>query len=181
MTTILALISIPLFAAMIGYALGYAAIHFKVEGDPLADAVAELLPHGHCGQCGYPGCAQAAKAMARGEAAPDICPPGGTVLAQKIANVLGVSLNSADQKGPMVAAIDMSSCDGCGRCIKQCTYDAIIGAPKQLHGVIADACTGCGACVKVCPHQGVNLYPDPALTLHVQKPGQPVNGELSHA
>lgn len=181
MITLLTFIAIPLFAAAIGYALGYAAIHFKVEGDPLAEAVAELLPHGHCGQCGYPGCAQAAKAMARGEAAPDICPPGGAVLAQKIAAVLGVSLNAADQKGPLVAAIDMSECDGCGRCIKQCTYDAIVGATRQLHGVIADACTGCGACVKVCPHQGINLYPDPALSVRVLKPGTTPSGELTHA
>jgi electron transport complex, RnfABCDGE type, B subunit len=181
MMTFLALVAIPLFAAVIGYALGYAAIHFKVEGDPLAEAINDLLPHGHCGQCGYPGCAQAAKAMARGEAAPTVCPPGGTVLAQKIAAVLGVSLNADDQQGPVVAAIDMSSCDGCGRCIKQCTYDAIIGAPRQLHGVIADACTGCGACVKVCPHGGVNLYADPALTLQVSKPGTSPAGEWNHA
>jgi electron transport complex protein RnfB len=75
----------------------------------------------------------------------------------------------------------MSSCDGCGRCIKQCTYDAIVGATRQLHGVIADACTGCGACVKVCPHGGVNLYADPALTLQVSKPGTSPAGEWNHA
>ena len=75
MLTILALFAIPLLACAIGYALGYAAIHLKVEGNPLVDEISELLPNGQCGQCGYPGCAQAAEAMARGEAAPDCCPP----------------------------------------------------------------------------------------------------------
>ncbi|ACQ93928.1 electron transport complex, RnfABCDGE type, B subunit [Tolumonas auensis DSM 9187] len=171
MLTLLYLLAIPLIAAGIGYALGYAAIHLKVEGDPLVDEISALLPNGQCGQCGYPGCTQAAKAMACGEAAPDVCPPGGDALAQKIAAVLGVSLDSSGSKGPQVAAIDMDGCDGCGRCIKQCSYDAIVGATRQLHGVIADACTGCGACVAVCPHNGISLYPDPAFMSRVTKPG----------
>lgn len=165
------LLSIPVIAAAIGYALGYAAIHLKVEGDPLVDKISELLPNGQCGQCGYPGCTQAAKAMATGEAAPDICPPGGDALAQKIAAVLGVTLDSSNSKGPQVAAINMDECDGCGRCIKQCSYDAIVGATRQLHGVIAEACTGCGACVSVCPHDGISLYPDPIFMSRVSKPG----------
>lgn len=182
MLLILSLFAIPLVAAAIGYALGYAAIHFRVEGDPLAEQIASLLPNGQCGQCGYPGCAQAAQAMARREAAPSICPPGGEPLAQKIALVLGVSLSDGEARTPMVAAIAMDECDGCGRCIKQCTYDAIIGAPRQLHGVVADACTGCGGCLDVCPHQGINLYPDPVLARQALKPGtSPISGGLQHA
>jgi Na+-translocating ferredoxin:NAD+ oxidoreductase subunit B len=171
MLTLLYLLAIPAIAAGIGYLLGYAAIHLKVEGDPLVDEISALLPNGQCGQCGYPGCTQAAKAMASGEAAPNVCPPGGDALAQKIATVLGVTLDSSASKGPQVAAIDMDGCDGCGRCVKQCSYDAIVGATRQLHGVIADACTGCGACVSVCPHNGISLYPDPAFMSRVAKPG----------
>lgn len=175
MMTLLGLLAIPLLAASIGYALGYAAIHFKVEGDPLAEEILALLPNGQCGQCGYPGCAQAANAMAKLEAAPTICPPGGAGLAKKIADVLGVSLDEKESSGPMVAGIDAAECDGCGRCIKQCSYDAIIGATRQLHGVVADACTGCGGCISVCPHNGITLYPDPLLSAKVCKPGtQPI-------
>lgn len=186
MLTLLYLLAIPLLAAGIGYALGYAAIHLKVEGDPLVDEISALLPNGQCGQCGYPGCSQAAKAMACGEAAPDVCPPGGAALAQKIAAVLGVTLDSNGMKGPQVAAIAMDGCDGCdgcGRCIKQCSYDAIVGATRQLHGVIADACTGCGACVSVCPHNGISLYPDPAFMSRVSKPGaiKPAALEVNNA
>jgi len=181
MMMMLSILAIPLVAAAIGYALGYAAIHFKVEGDPLAEEILALLPNGQCGQCGYPGCSQAAKAMAKLEAAPSICPPGGAGLAKKIADVLGVSLEEGDIQGPMVAAISADECDGCGRCIKQCTYDAIVGATRQLHGVIADACTGCGGCLSVCPHQGISLYPDPLLSAKVCKPGtQPLTVRGAH-
>ena len=173
MMLLLSLIAIPLVAAVIGYALGYAAIHFKVEGDPLAEQIASMLPNGQCGQCGYPGCSQAAIAMAKHEAAPTICPPGGHQLAQKIAAVLGVELSEGAGSEAMVAAINADECDGCGRCIKQCSYDAIVGAPRQLHGVISDACTGCSACLSVCPHQGIALHADPLLSRKVCKPGQP--------
>ena len=178
MLTLISLLSIPLLAAAIGYALGIAALRLKVEGNPLVEQISELLPSGQCGQCGFPGCGQAAQAIVDGKAAPDCCPPGGNALAQKIAALLGVSLEASVGKGPLLAAIDMSECDGCGRCFKKCPFDAIVGAPRQLHGVIADACTGCGLCSNVCPHGGINLYPDPLFAAPLIKP---VSGGAHHA
>lgn len=178
MLTLISLLSIPLLAAAIGYALGIAALRLKVEGNPLVEQISELLPSGQCGQCGFPGCGQAAQAIVDGKAAPDCCPPGGNALAQKIATLLGVSLEASVGKGPLLAAIDMSECDGCGRCFKKCPFDAIVGAPRQLHGVIADACTGCGLCSNVCPHGGINLYPDPLFAVPLLKP---VSGGAHHA
>lgn len=43
-------------ALVFGLLLGYAAVRFKVEGDPLADIIDQKLPQTQCGQCGYPGC-----------------------------------------------------------------------------------------------------------------------------
>ena len=170
---ILTLLAVPVLAAVIGYALGFAAIHFKVEGNPLVEEIASLLPNGQCGQCGFPGCTQAAIAMAEGKAAPNCCPPGGAALAEKVAAILGVTLGADDLQVPKVAAIDMEGCDGCGRCFKACTYDAIVGTTRQLHGVIADACTGCGKCVSVCPHDGISLYPDPLFAANGPAKPQP--------
>lgn len=178
MLTFISLLAIPLLAAATGYALGLAAIRLQVEGNPLVEQISELLPNGQCGQCGFPGCGQAAQAIAEGKAGPDCCPPGGNSLAQKIAALLGVSLEASVGKGPLLAAIDMSECDGCGRCFKKCPFDAIVGAPRQLHGVIADACTGCGLCSNVCPHGGINLYPDPLFAAPLTKP---VSGGAHHA
>jgi len=170
MMLLLSLLAVPLVAGAIGYALGLAALYLKVEANPVVEQITALLPNGQCGQCGFPGCGQAAQAIANGSASPACCPPGGQALAEKIAALLGVSLSAGSQRGPVVAAIDMSECDGCGRCFKKCPFDAIVGAPRQLHGVIADACTGCGLCTAVCPHGGISLYPDPQFAVPLVKP-----------
>ena len=50
-----------------------------------------------------------------------------------------------------MAIIDENWCIGCALCIQACPTDAILGANKQMHTVIADHCTGCALCVPVCP------------------------------
>ncbi|PWC12761.1 electron transporter RnfB [Brenneria roseae subsp. americana] len=178
---ILTLLAIPLISAMIGALLGYAAIYLKIESDPMVDSIVALLPSGQCGQCGYPGCRQAAVAMASGEAAVTICSPGGNVVAQRIAALMGISLDEDSVKGPMVAMINPQDCDGCGRCSKQCAFDAIIGATRQVHGVLSEDCTGCGTCIDICPQNAIHLYADPHLTPIVAKPGFAPRQEPSYA
>ncbi|MBF3042169.1 RnfABCDGE type electron transport complex subunit B, partial [Pseudomonas aeruginosa] len=50
-----------------GALLGYAAVRFRVQGDPVAEQVNALLPQTQCGQCGYPGCKPYAEAIAAGD------------------------------------------------------------------------------------------------------------------
>ncbi|MCG8707809.1 RnfABCDGE type electron transport complex subunit B [Brenneria sp. 4F2] len=178
---LLTLLAIPLVSALIGALLGYAAIYLKIDSDPMVDNIAALLPNGQCGQCGYPGCRQAAIAMASGEAAVTICSPGGGVVAQRIAALMGVNLDESSVQGPMVAMIAAPDCDGCGRCLKQCVFDAIVGATRQLHGVLSEDCTGCGSCVGACPNHCIQLYADPHLTPTVAKPGLPLRQEPHYA
>jgi hypothetical protein len=52
-------------AIILGAALGYASIKFKVEGDPLVEKIDAILPQTQCGQCGYPGCKPYAEAIAK--------------------------------------------------------------------------------------------------------------------
>ena len=61
----------------LGLILGYAAIKFKVKGNPLVDQIDAILPQTQCGQCNYPGCRPYAEAIASGEAPINQCPPGG--------------------------------------------------------------------------------------------------------
>ncbi|MBJ7220846.1 MULTISPECIES: RnfABCDGE type electron transport complex subunit B [unclassified Brenneria] len=178
---LLSLLVIPLISAMIGALLGYAAIYLKIDSDPMVESIVAILPSGQCGQCGYPGCRPAAIAIASGEAAVTICSPGGNRVAQRIAALMGVNLDNDGTQGPKVAVIAPQTCDGCGRCLKQCAFDAIIGATRQLHGVLSEDCTGCGACVAACPNNCIDLQADPHLTPAIAKPGLPLRQEPDYA
>ncbi len=156
-----AVLIIATLGVLMGTALGFAAKFFAVDGNPLRDEIEELLPGSQCGQCGYPGCGPAAEAVAEGQAAVTMCPPGGKALAEALAEKLGVSidLSAVDEKEPMVAFVHEHLCVGCTKCFKRCPTDAIVGGPKQIHAVFADACTGCEKCFDVCPTECIEMRP----------------------
>lgn len=52
---------------------------------------------------------------------------------------------------PVVAVIDEQTCIGCALCIAACPVDAIVGAARLMHTVIAAECTGCRLCIPPCP------------------------------
>jgi electron transport complex protein RnfB len=115
-----------------------------------------LLPQTQCRQCGYRGCRPYAEAMASGRAGTNQCPPGGDDGAHALAAVLGVAYTPVDRrfgmtKPPSRAVIDEAKCIGCVLCIQACPVDAIVGAAKYMHTVIADNCTGCELCLPPCP------------------------------
>ena len=59
----------------------------------------------------------------------------------------------------MVAVIDEALCIGCTLCIQACPVDAILGAAKQMHTIIAQECTGCELCVAPCPVDCISMVP----------------------
>ncbi|MBS1191631.1 MAG: Electron transport complex, RnfABCDGE type, subunit [Rhodocyclaceae bacterium] len=148
-----ALAVMALGAVILGAALGYASIKFKVEGDPLVEKIESLLPQTQCGQCGYPGCRPYAEAISKGEAEINLCPPGGAEGVRKLADLLGREAKplEAEEKPKQVAVIDENTCIGCTLCIQACPVDAIVGAAKQLHTVVGPLCTGCELCLPPCP------------------------------
>jgi len=152
-----ALLFFVIIGGGLGAALGFAALFFNVDSDPLIDRIESLLPGGQCGQCGEAGCRQAAEKMVSGELSPTCCPPGGSSLAFNVADILGVSIEMSEEDKQWVAVIDESRCSGCGRCFKSCPFDAIVGAPKQMHTVIEEICTGCQLCSKSCPQNCLNM------------------------
>lgn len=159
-----ALLALGSLALLFGAVLGFAAVRFKVEGDPLVAQVDEILPQTQCGQCGYPGCRPYAQAIVHGDAI-NKCPPGGQATINQLADLLGVEAPSLDAEHgeesevKKVAFIREDECIGCTKCLQACPVDAILGAAKQMHTVIADECTGCDLCVEPCPVDCIDMLP----------------------
>lgn len=132
--------------------------------DLLIEKIDAILPQTQCRQCGFSGCRPYAAAIAEGTANINQCPPGDEAGIQKLADLLGVSpvpLNTAHgvPKPMAVALIDEQVCIGCTLCIEACPVDAIVGAAKQMHTVIAADCTGCELCLAPCPVDCISMTP----------------------
>ena len=130
----------------------------------LIEKLDALLPQTQCRQCGYRGCRPYAEAMASGGAAANQCPPGGDAGARALASLLGAAFPPVDprfgvQKAPALALIDETACIGCRLCIDACPVDAIVGAAKLMHTVIAESCTGCELCLPPCPVDCIRMIP----------------------
>lgn len=172
-----ALIALGSLALIFGAILGFAAVKFKVEGDPLVEQIDALLPQTQCGQCGHPGCRPYAQGIVSGEAI-NKCPPGGQTTINALADLLGVEAPSLDEEHgeekdkKTVAVIREDECIGCTKCIQACPVDAILGAAKMMHTVIADECTGCDLCVEPCPTDCIDMIPveESLKTWHWSKP-----------
>ena len=134
----------------------------------LTERIDALLPQTQCRRCGFDACRPYAEALARGETALNRCPPGGAALIGELAALLGwppLALDSAcgTETPPLVAFIDEPACIGCARCLEPCPTDAIVGARKRMHTVIAADCSGCELCVPTCPVDCIRMVPAPGL------------------
>ncbi|SFQ12940.1 electron transport complex protein RnfB [Geopseudomonas sagittaria] len=157
---LIAVVALAAICLVAGAILGYAAVRFRVEGDPIVEQINALLPQTQCGQCGYPGCKPYAEAIANGDKI-NKCPPGGQATVQALADLLDVEVEPLDatggEKPRMVAFIREAECIGCTKCIQACPVDAIVGAARQMHTVIVDECTGCDLCVEPCPVDCIDM------------------------
>ncbi len=134
-----------------------------MTGNPLLiEAIDALLPQTQCGKCGHPGCLPYAEAIADGEAI-NRCPPGGDATVARLAELTGREPTPLEEphQPPLVASIREAECIGCTKCIQACPVDAILGAAKRMHTVIAAECTGCELCVEPCPVDCIDLLPHP--------------------
>jgi electron transport complex protein RnfB len=151
-------------AATLGAVLGWAATRLRADPDALVERIDALLPQTQCGQCRYPGCRPYAAAIARGESGIDRCPPGGETTLRALAALLDRPVVALDPAcgapaPPQVAFIDEARCIGCALCLPACPVDAIVGAPRFMHTVIAAECTGCALCLPPCPVDCIELHP----------------------
>ena len=173
------------FAVGLAYASGFC----HVDTDPKVEGISEVLPQINCGACGFKGCFAYADAAATGEAATNLCLPGGQETAEEVAEIMGVEVEVAaprravvhcqggSQECPprfeyngvqdclaasLVQGGPMACPDGClgyGSCVAACPFDAITMTEDRLPQIDPAKCTACGICVKACPRGVIELLP----------------------
>ncbi len=191
LAAIISLGAIGLFAAL---ALGLAAKKFAVEVDPRELAILELLPGANCGACGYPGCSGYAKMVVGGDKIAATCPPGGSSVMDKIANIMGFAPITTEPKVAVVICqgdnrkakdkyryLGLADCQaaqkvadgpkqcpggclGLGTCARVCPFGAIEMTADNLAVISRKKCTGCGKCVASCPRKVIRMAPLDATT-----------------
>jgi electron transport complex protein RnfB len=119
-------------------------------------AIDAALPQTQCGRCGFAACLPYAEAIAAERAEINRCPPGGAETIANLALLLGrepmpLDPECGEHQPRAVAVVDEVQCVGCARCLPACPVDAIVGARRQLHSILASACTGCERCLDPCP------------------------------
>lgn len=173
---------------LFGIVLSLASQIFAVETDPKVERIRKALPGANCGACGYPGCDGLAFAIRKGEAPVTACSIGGSIVAEKVAEIMGV--NAAVATREVAVVLCQGDCDkakdkyiydgiedcrvenilaegskactygclGCGTCKDACEYDAI----QMVDGVAVidkEKCVACKACIDVCPKSIIELVP----------------------
>jgi electron transport complex protein RnfB len=138
-----------------------------------------LLPQTQCMRCGYSGCRPYTEAIKSGEAQINQCPPGGASTIEALAECLHraprpLNPENGAEAPPTLAFIDESRCIGCAKCLPPCPVDAIVGAGRRMHTVVAELCTGCELCIAPCPVDCISMIPSsspeiPAPALNRQR------------
>ena len=144
-------------ALFFGIGLAVADRFFRVQVDPRQARIEDILPRANCGACGFGGCAAYAEALAKGEAEPGQCAPGGPGLAAQIAEIMGIAL------GGFVAKVAVVKCQGsCENTHDRFRYigqtDCRAAAATQYGPAACQyGCLGLGTCVRACPFDAMIL------------------------
>lgn len=188
-TITIASISAALITLILAIILIFSSKIFKVETDERVAELTGILPGANCGGCGFPGCAQFAKALVDEKAPLDGCSVGGADTASKVANYLGkvappqkertrayifchghegiAKTNKVYNGAETCVSAVMSGgnrdctygCVGFYDCMKVCEFGAIVKSETGIPIIVEDKCVSCNACVKACPQKLIEIHP----------------------
>ncbi len=155
---------VSLIGLLIGLFLGIASKKLEVAVDELEEMVRELLPGANCGGCGYAGCDACAKAIAKGEAAADVCPVASSEANKEIAKLVGGTVEESEKKVAYVNCVgtcDKSKINSTYYGPKDCKLAAGIGGNGSK--ACSYGCMGFGSCVNVCAFDAIHIVDGVAL------------------
>lgn len=189
MTVWIPVLIVGVIGLIAGVGLSLASKFMAVPVDETETKVRECLPGANCGACGYSGCDGYAAAIAKGEAEPDKCAPGGAATAAAIGEVLGVEVKAGKPQTAFIACngsreiTEMKytysglqscaaanlmhngpvsceyGCIGFGDCMRACPFGAIRKGSDGRLSVCEDVCVACGKCAAACPKGLIRLIP----------------------
>jgi Na+-translocating ferredoxin:NAD+ oxidoreductase RNF subunit RnfB len=171
-----------------GIGLSIASKKLTVAADPRLERIHGLLPGANCGACGGAGCFGFAEDLLSGKRSPDACKIADDAIKEKIASVLGETLQ---KKTPMTAVLHcyggkkvgeravyqgiedciaadgvqggqkdcVWGCLGFGTCARVCPFGAIMMLPEGIPRVDEAQCRACNKCVPACPKKLFSLIP----------------------
>lgn len=144
---------VVLLGVFFGLFLSAAGRFFAVHKDEREAALEAALPGINCGACGFAGCSGYAAGIVAGNAAVDLCSPGGAKTQDKINAIMGLEDDAQGQNEKMIAQI---FCRGAKVCKKEFKYDGIEDCNALFSYFRGDnsckhGCLGRGSCIEVCP------------------------------
>lgn len=172
---------------ILGAVLSVLSTVFAVKTDEKVEMIEKALPGANCGGCGFAGCSDYAKAIAKGES-PDKCAVGGAEAVRKICAITGDEAAAPVPRKAFVrcgGSIDYTKdkmeyrgintcrganmyyqgkgtcnygCLGLGDCVRACPFGAI-SVEGGVAAVNRSLCIGCGKCVRACPDKLIELIP----------------------
>ncbi len=150
-------------AGAFGILLAVADRFLRVQVDPRQEKIEEALPGANCGSCGFPGCAGYAEALAKGEAAANLCTPGGPATAKRIADIMGLEVADFVTKVAVVRC--QGACEFTGARFRYIGEPDCRAAAATQYGQAACSygCLGLGTCVRSCPFDAMILDAETGL------------------
>ena len=143
---------------LMGFFLCFASEKFKVEVDERETDILDTLPGNNCGGCGYAGCSGLAAAIVKGEAPVNGCPVGGAAVAEKVGEIMGVSVGETVRKVAFVKCA--GTCEKAGKDYEYTGVDdcqALTYVPGGGPKSCSYGCLGYGSCVKACPFDAIHV------------------------